>query len=136
VAHFNSFDADSLRSQQADLDALRQRLRQKPPHHRRGGKFLKGPIPWPWLERAFLLTGKALHVALLLWREAGCRGNRTVRFCLRGELPEGLDRQAARRGLQQLTSAGLVEVHRDPGKGLEVTLMDLPAESAADEEVR
>ena len=49
----------------------------RPPRHRSGEKFLKGPIPWAWLQRAFLLPGKALHVALLLWREAGCRRSRT-----------------------------------------------------------
>jgi hypothetical protein len=121
----DSFDVDVLRLPGSDLAALRQRPRRKPPRHRQGEKFLKGPIPWPWLERAFLLPGKALHVALLLWREAGCRRCRTVRFCLNGDLPAGLNRQSARRGLRQLADAGLVAIRRPPGRGLEVTLNDL-----------
>ena len=99
---------------------------RRPPRHKPGEKFLKGPIPWTWLEQAFLLPGKALHVALLLWQTGGCTNNRTVRLCLNGALPEGLNRQAARRGLTQLTRAGLVSVLRRPGRGLVVTLLDAP----------
>jgi hypothetical protein len=127
MADPDPFDVDALRAPGADLDALRRRPPGKPPRHRAGEKFLKGPIPWPWLARAFGLPGKALHVALLLWREAGCRRSRTVRLCLNGGLPAGLNRQSARRGLRQLEGAGLVEVRHYPGKGLDVTLRDTPA---------
>jgi hypothetical protein len=96
------------------------------PRHRPREKFLKGPIPWTWLEKAFLLPGKALHVALLLWQTGGYTNNRTVRLCLNGALPEGLNRQSARRGLKQLTLAGLVSVLRRHGRGLVVTLLDAP----------
>src|SRR5262245_32363581 len=128
------FDVDVLRAPEADLGALCQHSGRRPPRHRQGEKFLKGPIPWPWLERAFELPGKALHVAVLLWQEVGCRSCRTVRFCLNGELPRGLNRQSARRGLRQLVSAGLVEVRRFPGKGLEVTLRDVTSRRAEPED--
>src|SRR5262245_26670788 len=132
MPHPDSFDVDVLRLPGSDLTALRQNRRRKPPRHRQGEKFLKGPIPWPWLQRAFLLPGKALHVALLLWREAGCRRSRIVSLCLAGVLPEGLSRQSARRGLRQLAGAGLVTVRRRPGRGLEVTLNDLPTDGDSD----
>src|SRR5262245_12025430 len=118
------FDVQALRLPGANLVAMRPS--RKPPRHRAGEKFLKGPIPWAWLERAFVLPGKALQVALLLWREAGCRRCRTVRLCLRGDLPPGLNRQAARRGLRQLAGAGLVSIRQLRGRGLEVTLQDVP----------
>jgi hypothetical protein len=117
------FDA-ALRAPPLDLPALASK---RPPRHRAGEKFLKGPVPWAWLERAFVLSGKALHVALLLWFEAGCRRCRTVRLCLSGELPVGLNEQSARRGLRRLAEAGLVAVRHRPGRGLEVTLNDAPA---------
>jgi hypothetical protein len=129
----DAFDANALRLPEADLAALCRRPPRKPPRPRQGEKFLKGPIPWPWLARAFKLPGKALHVALLLWREAGCRRCGTVRFCLNAQLPAGLNRQSARRGLRQLAGAGLVEVRRYPGKGLEVTLRDVTGDSAQTE---
>jgi hypothetical protein len=100
---------------------------RRPPRHRPGERFLKGPIPWPWLERSMTLPGKALHVGLILWREAGWRRNRTVRFCLHGNLPAGLTLWAARRGLRALETAGLVRIFRKPGHGLEVSLMEASA---------
>lgn len=96
----------------------------RPPRHRAGERFLKGPIPWTWLQRAMMLPGRALHLALFLWREAGWRKTRTVKLCLRGGLPVGLNRWNARRGLQALEAAALVAILRKPGRGLEVTLLD------------
>jgi hypothetical protein len=122
----DAFDPEALRRSELDLPSLARQPGRKPPRHRQGEKFLKGPVPWPWLERAFRLRGKALHVALLLWREAGCRRSREVPLCLAGNLPEGLNEQSARRGLRQLEVAGLVTVCRPPGRGLEVTLNDAP----------
>src|SRR5262245_7202702 len=121
----DTFDVEAFRGPPASVLPQKKRPSGKPPRHRQGEKFLKGPIPWTWLERAFPLRGKALHVALLLWKEAGCRRNGTVRLCLSGELPLGLNRQSARRGLRQLATASLVTVCRRPGRGLEVTLNDV-----------
>jgi hypothetical protein len=121
----NAFDPEALRLPQADRAELLFRPSTKPPRHRPGERFLKGPIPWPWLEQAARLPGKALALSLALWREAGYRRRRTVRLCLaRVEL--GVSEQAARRALRSLRTAGLVTVRREPGRGLEVTLLDWP----------
>jgi hypothetical protein len=77
-----AIDVQALRAPAGDLAALVKRPPPTPPRHRQGEKFLKGPLPWGWLERAFRLRGKALHVALLLWYKAGCRNKRTVPFSL------------------------------------------------------
>jgi hypothetical protein len=101
----------------------------RPPRHRPGEWFLRGPVPWPWLEAAARLPGKALAVALCLWREAGRRRRRTVTLSLtRAGL--GVREAAARRALRSLETAGLVTVLRKPGRGLEVTLLDAPATGA------
>jgi hypothetical protein len=125
------FDPDSLRGQEIDLAALQRRPGKRLPRHEPGEAFLKGPIPWPWLVTAARLPGKALQVAVLLWREAGCRKSRTVTFCLsRGrELEMGED--TTRRALRRLAEAGLVSVQHPPGRGLLVTLRDLPREEPA-----
>ena len=115
-------DPDQIRLSSPIPTALPPR---RPPQHRQGERFLKGPIPWRWLENAMQLSGKALHVALILWQQAGCRKDRTVRFCLNGKLPELLNRQSARRGLRSLAEAGLVSINRLPGRGLEVTLSEV-----------
>ena len=75
AGHGDPLDA-ALRAPPLDLPALAPK---RPPRHRSGEKFLKGPVPMAWLERAFVLPGKALHVALLLWFKAGCQRCRTAR---------------------------------------------------------
>jgi hypothetical protein len=87
---------------------------------------LRGPIPWAWLDRAGRLPGKALFVALWVWREAGCNKNRTIRFRLAGAPALGMHADTAKRGLQALTRAGLVTVQHRPGRALEVTLCEGP----------
>jgi hypothetical protein len=102
----------------------------KPPRHRNGEWFLRGPVPWSWLEAAARLPGKALALSLCLWREAGRRGGRrTVKVCL-SRVGLGMSEQAARRALQSLETANLVSVARKPGRGLELTLLDVPTDSA------
>jgi hypothetical protein len=99
---------------------------KRPPRHRQGERFLKGPIPWAWLELAGRLPGQALHVAIALWQQAGIVKRRTVRFGLTRLLPMGIGPQAARRGLRNLERIGLVTVSRNPGRTLEVTLCETP----------
>ena len=95
----------------------------KPPRYCKAD-FLRGPIPWSrWLVRAIALPGKALAVALVLWREAGIRNSMTVpvqpaRLREAGILPD-----AARRALCTLEVAGLVKVRRPSGRCREVTIL-------------
>jgi hypothetical protein len=91
----------------------------------RGGRdrFLKGPIPWDWLEIAARLPGKALHVGLALWLEAGMSCCLTVKVGV-SRVGFGVNEQAARRGLRVLEKAGLIEIHRRPGQLLEVRLRE------------
>ena len=121
---------DFRASETLDLEALRSRPSRKPPRHRQGEQFLKGPIPWPWLLRAMQLHGKAVHVALMLWKESFIRGNRTIRFNLSATRKIGIHPDTARRGVRALISAKLVTVTHHPGQALEVTLLETPAENA------
>ena len=118
-------DPDALRAPEQDLEALRKRLRHRPPRHRKGEAFLRGPIPWTWLERTFSLPGKATAVALVLWKEAGCEKSRTVRFSIAGAKKKNIHPDAAKRGLRQLVKHGFVSVTLRPGCVLEVTLNDV-----------
>jgi hypothetical protein len=124
----DSLGIEALRLEGKALDALaRPEIagNRRPPRHRPGGQFLKGPIPLAWLAAAGRLPHRALHVGILLWFEAGCRKARTVTFCLaRGETM-GLGMDTARRALRELERAGLVTIQRRPGRGLGVTLNDV-----------
>src|SRR5215831_13441617 len=99
MQQLDSFDPAALRAPEGGPPAPSQRPSKRPPRHQPGEPFLKGPVPWPWLTTAARLPGKALHVAVLLWREAGCRDSRAVAFCLSrvGEL--GVRQDSARRAL-------------------------------------
>jgi hypothetical protein len=126
MQHPDPYDPEALRMPGAALETLQQRPPKKPPRHRPGEAFLKGPIPWPWLVAAGRLPGRALQVALLLWREAGCRKSRAVPFCLSHGAELGVSVYGARRAIRHLGAAGLVSVRHSAGRGLEVTLLDLP----------
>jgi hypothetical protein len=128
----DTLNVDALRASGIDLDAVRKSPSAKPPRHRPKESFLKGPIPWPWLLRAMVLPGKALHVALLLWQEAGCRKKATVRFRLAGTAEMGMHPDTAKRGLRALEEDGLVSVMHHPGSALEVTLLETPTPDASE----
>jgi hypothetical protein len=123
-----NFDTADFRAPMTmDPGALQNQLPKTPPRHRQGEQFLKGPIPWIWLEQAMRLRGKALHMALLLWKESGIRKCRTVRLNLSGTSKMGIARSTARRALRELVNAKLVTVAHHPGQALTVTLLDAPS---------
>lgn len=121
------FDLNAFRLSGSSQISTAQRPK-KIPRHRPGETFLKGPIPWNWLATAGSLRGKALHVALVLWREAGCRKSPTIRFRISQIADFNFHRDTAHRGLQALKSAKLVNVRHYPGQCLEVTLLEYPLE--------
>lgn len=101
-------------------------LHRKPPRHKKGEKFLKGPIPLAWVLKAGHLPGKALHVAMNIWHIAGMNDVRTVSINLsRFNKDWGFDRSTASRALKSLESAHLVKVLRLPGQKTQVTLLDI-----------
>jgi hypothetical protein len=106
--------------------------KRRPPRHKPGESFLKGPIPWSWITRASQLPGRSLHVALGVWYLAGLTKKGTVKLSGNVLKDLGVDRYAANRGLKQLEDAGLVEVERHAGRQPIVTILD--AEEDADQD--
>jgi hypothetical protein len=94
-------------------------------------RFLRGPIPLPWLQRASRLPGKAMTVAVILWWKVGCTKRWEVRFCQRMYQEWGVSIYAARRAIRALASEGLVTVMKSPGRGLMVTLNEPSLERSA-----
>ena len=114
------FDPSNLKPAPPKIPTGREK---RPPRHGQGEKFLKGPIPWRWLELAGALPGKALAVGLAVWREAGCLNDRTVPLNLSAQ---PMPRRTAQRALQALAAAGLVSVESRDGRPPLVTLNDAP----------
>lgn len=121
----DSFDPARLSLPQGRIPV--SALPERPPRHRAGEKFLRGPIPWRWVEIAAARPGKVLAVGLALWFEAGCRNARTVSVTLSRLARLGMSGQAAGRAVRELERVGLVTVERPPGRALVVTLNDPPA---------
>lgn len=123
-------DLDRYRLPEGQLAAA---TRCGPPRHRRGERFLKGPIPEAWLCRAARLPGKALAVSLALWSQAGVERDRCVKLTTRLRSRFGVGRQASYRALRALEAAGLVSVERHAGRSPTVCLLRAGAEGTVEE---
>jgi hypothetical protein len=123
---------DFRAASEIDLVNATKRSSSKLPRHQPGAKFLKGPIPWEWMHTAITLPGKALHIGILLWLEAGMKKRPTVRLNLSAQMKYGISRKAARAGIQALQVAKLIEVKYHPGQMLEVTLLGTPNDTASE----
>jgi len=79
-------------------------------------KFIKGPIPFYWLQTANTLPGKAGQVGIALWFLAGVKKLKTVKITAEAQRLAGCTRQTFAKGLTALEEAGLVAVERKPGQ--------------------
>lgn len=122
-----AWDPEQLRLKQPH--GLTPASERRPPRHKKGEKFLKGPIPWAWLKTAMGLPGRALHVAIKLWFLAGLTRSRTVKLGLSDLVGGRINRTTAGRGLAAIEKAGLVTVVRAPGRKPVVTIQGAPAGS-------
>ena len=107
---------------------------KRPPRHRPGEAFIKGPVPYSWMAAACRLPGSGLHVASTYWY-----------LCHRYQGPNryGLDALArsleisddtVRRALHSAEEAGLLSVVREPGCKLAVSI--IPIEKTSFEVIR
>ena len=100
-------------------------LSSRPPRHRPGQRFLKGPIPLHWLQAAARLPGQACQVGLALWYLAGLGSTATVSLSNAVLTGFGVDRHAKYRALKALAGAGLITVTRSPGQNPVVTIREI-----------
>jgi len=88
----------------------------------RNHRFLKGPIPFPYLLKASNLPGRALHVFIAIWFLHGVTRKKT--FNLNNSLLRefGVQRHAGYRALKELEKAGLISVVRCRGRNPQITI--------------
>lgn len=134
----DAFDPDLHRVSMAEYAALfgkKTAAAKRPPRHKRGERFLWGPVPLAWLGAAGQLPGRALHVATVLWWLLGVQKHRsdTVKWMPSIGRMFGLDYMAAHRGLQTLERAGMVRVSRHRGRSPVVTILPLKVKPDAKE---
>ena len=99
--------------------------KKKIPIHKKGERFLRGPIPWAWVVEAANISGGALKVSLALWFLSGITKSGTVKLS-NGLLSElGITRRTKYRVLKALESSGLISVLQHSGNSPEVTINHL-----------
>jgi len=105
------------------IPKLRRKTRKT---RRRAGEFLRGPIPWLWVKSAADTRGPALFVALAISHFCDLTKQRTI---CRGLTDLGcgiIPRHAVSRVLKLLESRGLIEVDRQAGRLLAITVLEIP----------
>ncbi len=90
----------------------------KPP-----SKFLKGPVPWAWIEVAAQLPAKCLAVGLCLWRLAGATRSETIKLSNKECEALGVSRHAKSRALKHLEAANLIKVEHHQGRFPRITIL-------------
>ena len=117
----NSFDPQRLALGRTRITVSPRRL---PLRHKVGEKFIQGPIPMTWVQRAAALPGKAFHLGMALWFMAGMTKNRRVRVTHKLASQFSVGRKAIARCLKQLQGAGLASVEQRAGRSPEVTILE------------
>jgi hypothetical protein len=101
------------------------------PKHHPGEKFVRGPIPFDWLQPALALGGKAGNLAWAIWFRAGIERQNPIKLTGRTLRDFHISPRAARRLLRDFEKAGLVQVDQKRGRGPMVTLLPQTKENPA-----
>ena len=122
------WDLDQLRLPAETVGILE--TRRRPPRHRTGDPFIKGPVPHAWIASACRLPGAGLRVAMAS-RFHCCRFQQENRWGV-DAFAKGLriSTRSARRGFHSAELAGLLTVEREPGCKPAVSALDLPVPEA------
>lgn len=102
--------------------------KKRPPRHKPGERFLKGPIPFDWLARVARFQGKALNVGIALWFWGGLARKREVKVSYADLTELSVCRRTAYRVFAKLERANLIRVKRSPGRSPIVTILDTPTD--------
>jgi DNA-binding transcriptional ArsR family regulator len=107
-------------------------IKRRPPRHRPGDPFIKGPIAYAWIASACRLPGSGLPVAMAYRLHAKRFRFSHGRHWGMGDIARGLriSLRSARRGLRAAELAGLLSASREPGRKPAVSILDL-AESSS-----
>lgn len=86
-------------------------------------RFLKGPVPLWWLQKAGVLGRAPVVVGLVLWFQYGLTGRNPVKLSNVALQPWEISRYAKYRALRRLEDAGLVNVERKGSQSPDIELV-------------
>ena len=106
----------------SDILVTAKKPGRKTPRHKRGERFLKGPVPWDWVVKAANISGAALTIGLAIWFIAGISNTRTIKLS-NGILDElGVSRRTKYRSLKAMENAGLITISQLSGNSPEIKI--------------
>ena len=121
------YSPDSLRLTLEQVEAVAKAPRRGKPRSQRkprrvfAGDFVPA-LPLEWANTAGCLPGKALHVALAIWRQAVLKKSMTISLPNGPLAGYGVKGRAKRAALLALEGAGLIQVEWKPGCNPIVTI--------------
>ena len=121
------YSPDSLRLTPEQVEAAAKTSRRRePPSQRKSRHVFAGnfvpALPLEWANTAGCLPGKALHVALAIWRQAVLKKSMTTSLPNGPLAGYGVKERAKRAALLALEGAGLIQVEWKPGCNPTVTI--------------
>ena len=124
---YDPYSPDSLRLTPEQVEAAAKApRRRKPPSERKPRRVFAGDfvpaLPLAWANKADCLPGKALHVALAVWRQAALKKSMTTSLPNGTLAGYGMKERAKRAALLALEGAGLIRVEWKPGCNPIVTI--------------
>jgi hypothetical protein len=124
---YDPYRPDSLRLTPEQVEAAAKIPRRRKPRSQRkprrvfAGDFVPA-LPLAWANKADCLPGKALHVALAVWRQAALKKSMTTSLPNGTLAGYGMKERAKRAALLALEGAGLIRVEWKPGCNPIVTI--------------
>lgn len=107
--------------------------RSKREQSRVQGRFIKGPIPIPWVARAIRLRKpSAIKVAVALFYQRGLCSSNEFKIEPARFLELNVDELTRRRGLVELERSGLITVQRWAGRSPVVAMIGVDNNPAAE----
>ena len=116
------YSPDSLRLTPEQVQAAAKAPRRRKPRSQRKPRHFVPALPLEWANTAGRLPGKALHVALAIWRQAALKKTLTTSLSNGPLAGYGVKERAKRAALLALEGAGLIQVEWKPGCNPTVTI--------------
>ena len=112
---------DNIASIPFDTEAI-LRLKERK-QRKRKGRFVKGPLSWPWVTAAAHCHPRALEILLAVKMLSDMSGQEEVALSTDIVANLGISADTKSRAIAALESAGLIHVKRQRGRLLRVSLL-------------
>ncbi len=103
-------------------DTRKKMIQQKPKH-----KFIKGPIPYKWIQAACKLGANEGRIAWVLWFMSGVSKGIPFKLTNKRVKDFGIGRRQKYLALARLEKEGLILQEKSTGASSTITLVELSA---------